>query len=86
MAVMMKICDQTKIEPKLENKTLVDDRHFENLAKLSPEFLFTYFRCGTQLALLDDVCRDMLSQVLTDEGICYSFNIFAPHELYHEEV
>jgi hypothetical protein len=86
MAVMMKVCDQTKIEPELENKTLVDDRHFENLAKLSPTFLFTFIKCGIRLAMYHDLCTDMLSQVLTDEGICYSFNILPPHELYRKEV
>jgi hypothetical protein len=84
MAVMMKICDETKIEPKLENDTLVDDRHFEMLAKLSPDLLF--LKCGSRVAMFYKMCQNILSQVLTDEGICYSFNILPPHELYREEV
>ncbi|XP_061399071.1 pickpocket protein 28-like [Musca vetustissima] len=83
---LMQIC-QSRIEgilalPETRENYTID--YIGNLDKMLPGFQKYFFSCnwfGNQVN-----CKDLLTKVYTDEGICYTFNSLKADDLYHDRV
>jgi acid-sensing ion channel, other len=79
---MLKICETTTIVPGLENQTISDDEIYTTLLKVQPERMELIFQlCAKANLILLGYCRRLLFPVLTEEGICYTYNRLNAHEL-----
>jgi Amiloride-sensitive sodium channel len=86
---MLKICENTPDSTDvqgLENKTITEDTIFGTLLELQPKEMETVFlRCALATDIRGGDCEDSLIAVLTDEGICYTFNGLNANDLWKPE-
>ncbi|XP_068913457.1 pickpocket protein 28-like [Tenebrio molitor] len=77
------LCDDYDLVPHSKNETF--SNHFlDTIDEIKPNFLDRVYNCtfmGRELK-----CRDILIPVLTDEGVCYSFNILDRSQIFNDLV
>lgn len=81
---LLEICKKT---PKFKNFTNTRyslDEYVNSLQEIGPEFKETITECGW-LGEKED-CNQMLTKVLTEEGICYTFNGLDKNEHFAKDV
>lgn len=85
MLAMLQVCDLSF------NKHLIDNIHLEeeytsdiiNMFRfLAPTFNETMFLCKFRNDF--QPCHDMFREVITDEGLCFTFNMLNSQELYRD--
>lgn len=60
-----------------------DERFFQLVKRYAPTLQDTLQNCSWRRYQFN--CSDLFNEVLTDDGICFSFNFLNASELYHEE-
>jgi amiloride-sensitive sodium channel len=77
------LCDDYDLVPHSKNETF--SNHFlDTIDEIKPNFLDRVYNCtfmGRELK-----CRDILIPVMTDEGVCYSFNILDRSQIFNDLV
>lgn len=57
---------------------------FEIIHEVAPSFNETLVDCKFQNK--QELCRDYFQQVITEEGLCYTFNSLDPSDIYRDSV
>jgi acid-sensing ion channel, other len=82
LATMLKVCENPTFVQGLENETIAESEIFETLLELQPKKMEEVFlRCSPLDKIIRRSCNGLLTQTLTDEGICYTFNGLNAHDL-----
>lgn len=56
----------------------------DELEMIGPAFEDTFIQCGGMMTPDHWKCREVLSQILTEDGICYTFNLLNRDDLLKE--
>ncbi|XP_063915474.1 pickpocket protein 28-like [Zophobas morio] len=76
------VCDDIHNTSKFESKTL-DNGFFETIhetkMKLADIFTFCIYQS-------EENCEELFTPIITDAGLCYSFNIFGGEDISHDHV
>lgn len=68
----------------LVNETVADEQFFAYAKRAAPSLNETLFRCTWHRQ--DVNCSDIFKEILTDEGLCFTFNNYNASELYNENM
>lgn len=66
------------------NETSADEQFFAYAKRVAPTLNETLFRCTWHRQ--DVNCSDIFKEILTDEGLCFTFNYYNASELYNENM
>lgn len=79
----MQVCDDEFYlgDIPIGNET-VGKESVEYLRELAPTLDETFKFCQFGNNIID--CKELFSEIITEEGLCYSFNILNSNELYRE--
>lgn len=75
--------EQYASQSKYINETDADIQFYNYAKRVAPTLNETLFRCTWHRQ--DVNCSDIFKEVLTDEGVCFTFNQLNASELYNEE-
>ncbi|CAH1408268.1 unnamed protein product [Nezara viridula] len=62
-----------------------DDSTMEFLEEVAPPFFDTIFLCKWNNTVSEN-CSDIFTKIVTDEGICYTFNMLDKKDLFRDDV
>lgn len=83
MEAVSQICD-THLTDNFEfGQNITDNEITDLLRKMAPSFKETMFLC--KFRNKQEFCKDYFEEILTDEGLCFTFNMVNDEELYREE-
>ncbi|XP_063706287.1 pickpocket protein 28-like [Culicoides brevitarsis] len=74
---MLQIIDEFANRQTFLNTSLFED--------LSPDFESSFLQCGGMDAPNHWKCKDVLSKILTEDGVCYTFNLLPKDELLRKD-
>lgn len=81
---MMQVCDDEPfLGVALIGNETIGKECIDYLRELSPTLddVFSYCEFGNKLFS----CEELFSEIITEEGLCYTFNILNSTELFEEE-
>uniref|UniRef100_A0A336MEN0 CSON000424 protein n=1 Tax=Culicoides sonorensis TaxID=179676 RepID=A0A336MEN0_CULSO len=74
--------DMMKIVGEFANhESLLDQKLLE---KLAPDFSETFLQCGGMMTPDHWKCSEVLSMILTEDGVCHTFNLLPKDEMLNE--
>ncbi|RZB38940.1 ASC domain containing protein [Asbolus verrucosus] len=83
LQIMSLLCDDYDFETEAGNNSFIND-YFDVLDEIKPDFLGNAINCKL---LGDDYdCKDLFVPIMTDEGVCYSFNILDRRHIFNDLV
>jgi hypothetical protein len=83
LATMMKVCNQVEVIERLENITVSEDVTLGILRKLAPKFDDLVVSCGFgDRQDQADYCRKIFSEIIIEDGVCYTFNMLNSSDIY----
>lgn len=87
MMLMQQVCILDIYDLNATNPTFDDAASTVNimqkLREIAPKINSTMFRCTYRS--YDLPCKDLFSEVMTDVGLCFSFNMLNSRELYSDK-
>jgi acid-sensing ion channel, other len=89
LATIMKVCDidiTYRYDKRLEAATVSGDYVVETLKQLAPTFEDTFVACGFGGGPVNfENCREMFTEIITQDGVCYTFNMLNATEIYRSD-
>jgi hypothetical protein len=89
LATIMKVCDidiTYRYDKRLEAATVSGDYVVETLKQLAPTFEDTFVACGFGGGPVNfENCREMFTEIITQDGVCYNFNMLNATEIYRSD-
>jgi hypothetical protein len=89
IATIMKVCsiDITyRYDKRLEPETVSGDDVVKILKQLAPTFEDTFVACGFGGGQVNfENCREMFTEIITQDGVCYTFNMLNATEIYRDD-
>lgn len=80
---LLHVCDPQLVLPFINNSVLRDDYELVNeLRRMLYTIDDTFFLCKWRERLVDG-CR-LFNEIITDQGVCFSFNMLDHSELFQE--
>ncbi|RZC37836.1 ASC domain containing protein [Asbolus verrucosus] len=83
LQIMSLLCDDYDFETEAGNNSFIND-YFDVLDEIKPDFLGNAINC--KLMGDDYDCKDLFVPIMTDEGVCYSFNILDRGQIFNDLV
>lgn len=81
LLVLLQVCGTNVLNISL-NEEFASCTIFQKIREIMPAFDSIVFRCFFRNQMTP--CTDMFQMVMTDEGLCYTFNMLDPRELYRD--
>ncbi|XP_037047236.1 pickpocket protein 28-like [Bradysia coprophila] len=84
MVAVLQLCSDSLNEELNETGryNFTDNKIFEIIKEVAPSFDETLVNCKFQNR--EEHCRDYFEEVITEEGLCYTFNSLEPTQIYRE--
>lgn len=74
--------DMLKIVAEFANHNSVLDTSL--LERLAPDFEASFLQCGGMMSPDHWKCKEVLTTILTEDGVCYTFNLLPKDDLLTE--
>lgn len=86
MIAVLQVCSDTvnKELNETDRYTYTKTEIFEIIQEVAPPFNETLVSCTFQNK--EELCRDYFQQIITEEGLCYTFNSLESTDIYRESV
>lgn len=83
MAAVSQICDAHLTDNFELGTNFTDNRIYEVLKEIAPNFTDTMFFCKWRNT--PSYCQSYFEPILTEEGVCFTFNDLRLQDIYTEE-
>lgn len=84
LSAIAQVCDAHLFLNTGFGKNFSDGRIVDQLREMAPSFDEMLFVCKWRNAPLF-TCQNLFTEVLTEEGVCYTFNVLESEEMFREE-
>lgn len=74
--------DMLKIVSEFSNRQSILDTSL--LERLAPDFEASFLQCGGMMSPNHWKCKEVLTKILTEDGVCYTFNLLPRDDLLTE--
>lgn len=68
-----------------QKENFLDESVYDIIQDISPNFNQSVDMCDFRGHYDDDRCSEFFLPILTEEGVCFTFNALNSHEIYTEE-
>lgn len=83
LEAVAQVCDAHLLVDRGVGVNFTDTACFEQLIDMAPQFNETLFHC--KYRNFTDTCEKLFAPIITEEGVCYTFNALNGKEIYRND-